>query len=122
MIGPDATATLDFALRRLSEVIATLSIYPQAMKKNLNLTGGLVFSQRVLLALTQAGVSREESYRLVQRNAMKAWEGEGDLLSMLRRDEQVLSRIPEAELATLFDFNHPIRHVDAIFRRVFADA
>ena len=119
MIGPDATVTLDFALARLTNVIANLVLYPEAIERNLNQMGGLVFSQRVLLALTQAGVSREDSYRLVQRNAMKVWGGEGDLLSMLTGDEEVTARIPLDTLKELFDLGYHTKNVDAIFKRVF---
>lgn len=122
MIGPDATITLDFALARLTSVIANLVIYPDAIDRNLNQMGGLVFSQRVLLALTQAGVSREDSYRLVQRNAMKVWEGQGDLLSILKQDDEVTARIPVPELTELFDLGYHTKHVDTIFRRVFGEA
>ena len=122
MIGPDATITLDFALARLTNVIANLVIYPDAIDRNLNQMGGLVFSQRVLLALTQAGVSREDSYRLVQRNAMKVWEGQGDLLSILKQDDEVTARIPVPELTELFDLGYHTKHVDTIFRRVFGEA
>jgi adenylosuccinate lyase len=119
MIGPDACVTLDFALARLTNVIANLVIYKDAIDRNLNQMGGLVFSQRVLLTLTQSGVSREDSYRLVQRNAMKVWEGEGDLLSMLKQDEEVTSRIPLDTLTSLFDLGYHTKHVDTIFKRVF---
>lgn len=122
MIGPDATITLDFALARLTNVIANLVIYPDAIDRNLNQMGGLVFSQRVLLALTQAGVSREDSYRLVQRNAMKVWDGQGDLLSILKQDDEVTARIPVPQLTELFDLGYHTKHVDTIFRRVFGEA
>ncbi len=119
MIGPDATVTLDFALARLTNVITNLVVYKDAVDRNLNQMGGLVFSQRVLLTLTQSGVSREDSYRLVQRNAMKVWDGEGDLLSMLKQDEEVTSRIPLDTLTDLFDLGYHTKHVDTIFKRVF---
>ncbi len=119
MIGPDATVTLDFALARLTNVIDKLVIYPDAIERNLNQMGGLVFSQRVLLALTQAGLSREDSYRLVQRNAMRVWDGEGDLLSNLRTDAEVTAALSEAQLEDLFDLGYHTKHVDTIFRRVF---
>ncbi|MFA7429867.1 MAG: adenylosuccinate lyase [Rhodospirillaceae bacterium] len=119
MIGPDATVTLDFALARLTNVIDKLVIYPDAIERNLNQMGGLVFSQRVLLALTQAGLSREDSYRLVQRNAMRVWDGEGDLLSNLRTDAEVTAALSEAQLSELFDLGYHTKHVDTIFRRVF---
>src|SRR5581483_5167796 len=119
MIGPDATVTLDFALARLTGIIDKLVVYPQNMKKNLDRLGGLVHSQRVLLALTQKGVAREDAYRLVQRNAMKVWAGEGDLLSLLKADKDVRKHLSEKELAENFDLNFHFAHVDTIFRRVF---
>jgi adenylosuccinate lyase len=122
MIGPDATVTLDFALARLTTVMAKLVIYPKTIEKTLNQMGGLVFSQRVLLALTQAGLSREDSYRVVQRNAMKVWDGEGDLLSLLKNDAEVTGRIDEATLDGLFDLGYHTKHVDTIFKRVFGAA
>jgi adenylosuccinate lyase len=119
MIGPDATVTLDFALARLTGIIDKLIVYPENMQKNLDRLGGLVHSQRVLLALTQKGVSREDAYRLVQRNAMKAWAGEGDLLSLLKADKDIRKHLSETELADNFDSNFHFAHVDTIFRRVF---
>ena len=120
-IGPDATITLDFALARLTGVIDKLLIYPERMEKNLNKMGGLVHSQRVLLALTQAGISREDSYRLVQRNAMKVWESDGQLslLELLKADPQVAAVISPAELEEKFDLGYHLKHVDTIFARVF---
>src|ERR1700685_1092736 len=105
MIGPDATVTLDFALARLAGIIDKLIVYPGNMLKNLDRAGGLVHSQRVLLALTQKGVSREEAYRLVQRNAMKAWAGEGDFLTLLKADKEVRKHLSEKELAENFDLD-----------------
>src|SRR5689334_2127064 len=122
MIGPDATVTLDFALVRLAGVIEKLIVYPDNMRKNLDQLGGLVHSQRVLLALTQKGVAREDAYRLVQRSAMKAWRGEGDLLSLLKADKDVGKHLSESELAHKFDVNFHFAHVDTIFRRVFGQA
>ncbi len=122
MIGPDATVTLDFALDRLAGIIDQLLVYPEAMKKNLEKLGGLVHSERVLLALVQKGLSREEAYKLVQRNAMKAWAGQGEFLDLLKHDPQVIQKIRESELEALFDFEHHVRHVDAIFKRVFGKA
>jgi adenylosuccinate lyase len=122
MIGPDATVTLDFALDRLAGIVEKLLIYPEAMKKNLEKQGGLVHSERVLLALVQKGLTREEAYKLVQRNAMKAWAGEGDFLGLLKRDPQVIQKIRESELEALFDLNHHLKHVDTIFKRVFGKA
>jgi adenylosuccinate lyase len=122
MIGPDATITLDFALARLTGVIDKLLIYPDNMRRNLDRLGGLVHSQRVLLALTQKGVSREDSYRLVQRNAMPVWRGEGDFLGLLKADPEVSAKLSEAELEELFDLGYHFKHVDTVFRRVFARA
>jgi adenylosuccinate lyase len=122
MIGPDATVTLDFALARLAGVIDKLIVYPENMRKNLERLGGLVHSQRVLLALTQKNVAREEAYRLVQRNAMKVWAGEGDLLSLLKADKDLRKHLSEAELKANFDFDFHFAHVDTIFRRVFGRA
>jgi adenylosuccinate lyase len=119
MIGPDATVTLDFALARLAGIIDKLIVYPENMQKNLDRLGGLVHSQRVLLALTQKGVTREDAYRLVQRNAMKAWAGEGDLLALLKADKDVRKHLTEAELADKFDLDFHFAHVDTIFGRVF---
>jgi adenylosuccinate lyase len=119
MIGPDATVTLDFALARLAGIVDKLIVYPENMQKNLDRLGGLVHSQRVLLALTQKGVTREDAYRLVQRNAMKAWAGEGDLLALLKADKDVRKHLTEAELADKFDLDFHFAHVDTIFRRVF---
>ena len=122
MIGPDATVTLDFALARLAGIVDKLIVYPENMQKNLDRLGGLVHSQRVLLTLTQKGVSREDAYRLVQRNAMKAWAGEGDLLALLKADKEVRKHLTETELAEKFDLNFHFAHVDTIFRRVFGRA
>lgn len=119
MIGPDATVTLDFALARLAGVVDKLLVYPQNMQKNLDRLGGLVHSQRVLLALTQKGVSREDAYRLVQRNAMPVWRGEGDFLQLLKKDAEVKARLSDAELEELFDLGYHLKHVDTIFKRVF---
>ncbi len=120
-IGPDATITLDFALARLTGVIDKLVVYPDAIAKNLNMMGGLVFSQRVLLALTQAGVSREDSYVYVQRNAMKVWNGGGQLLELLKQDKDVTAKLPIPQLESLFDMAFHTKHVDTIFKRVFGE-
>ena len=120
MIGPDATITLDFALVRLTNVIENLVVYPERMKANLDKLGGLVHSQRVLLALTQAGVSREDAYRLVQRNAMPVWRGEGKFLDLLKADEEVV--LSDADLEALFDLGYHFKHVDTIFNRVFGES
>jgi len=122
MIGPDATVTLDFALGRLAGVIDKLVVYPANMKKNLDLLGGLVHSQRVLLALTQKGAVREDAYRLVQRNAMKAWQGGGEFLTLLKADKDVRKYLSDKELSAHFDLDFHFAHVDAIFRRVFGRA
>jgi adenylosuccinate lyase len=122
MIGPDATVTLDFALIRLAGVIDKLVVYPQNMQKNLDRLGGLVHSQRVLLALTQKGVSREDAYRLVQRNAMPVWRGEGDFLKLLKKDAEVKAKLSAAELEELFDLGYHLKHVDTIYKRVFGTA
>ena len=121
-IGPDATIHLDFALRRLAGVIDKLLVYPENMQRNLDRLGGLIHSQRVLLALTQKGMSREESYAAVQRNAMPVWRGEGNFLDLLKRDKDVAALLSPAELESLFDLGYHTRHVDTIFRRVFGDA
>ena len=118
-IGPDATITLDFALARTTSVVDKLVIYKDAVERNLNMMGGLVFSQRVLLALTQAGVSREDSYVYVQRNAMKVWNEGGQLLDHLKSDKDVTAKIPAPDLEKLFDMGYHTKHVDTIFKRVF---
>ncbi|WP_132255703.1 adenylosuccinate lyase [Methylobacterium segetis] len=119
MIGPDATITLDFALARLTGVVDKLLIYPANMQKNLDRLGGLVHSQRVLLALTQAGLSREDSYRLVQRNAMPVWRGEGDFLTLLKADPEVTAALRPEQIEECFDLAYHFKHVDTIFERVF---
>jgi adenylosuccinate lyase len=119
MIGPDATVTLDFALARLTGVIDKLVVYPENMKKNLDRLGGLVHSQRVLIALTQKGVAREEAYKLVQRNAMQVWEGKGDFLTLLKADKDVRAKLTDKEIETNFDLAYHFKHVDTIFQRVF---
>ena len=119
MIGPDATITLDFALARLAGVVDKLLVYPENMRKNLDRLGGLIHSQRVLLALTQKGVSREDAYSLVQRNAMPVWRGEGDFLTLLKADRDVAKALSPAELEALFDLGYHLKHVDTIFARVF---
>jgi adenylosuccinate lyase len=121
-IGPDTTVTLDFALNRLAGVIEKLVIYPDNMLKNMNKFRGLVHSQRVLLALTQAGVSREDAYRLVQRNAMKVWEQGADFLEELLGDEEVRAALPEEVIREKFDLGYHTKHVDTIFARVFGTA
>ncbi|MBZ6380728.1 adenylosuccinate lyase [Sphingomonas sanguinis] len=122
-IGPDATITLDFALARLTGVIDKLVVYPARMEKNLNKMGGLVHSQRVLLALTQAGVSREDSYRLVQRNAMKVWESDGELslMELLKADADVTAALSVEEIEARFDLDYHYKNIDTIFARVFGE-
>ena len=120
MIGPDATITLDFALVRLTNVVENLVVYPDRMQANLDKLGGLVHSQRVLLALTQAGVSREDAYRLVQRNAMPVWRGEGQFLDLLKADKEVV--LSDEDLEALFDLGYHFKHVDTIFNRVFGES
>jgi adenylosuccinate lyase len=122
VIGPDATVTLDFALSRLAGVVEKLIVYPKNMLKNLDRLGGLIHSQRVLLALTQKGVAREDAYRLVQRNAMQVWEGKGDFLKLLKADKDVRKHLSEKELTKNFDLDFHFSHVDTIFRRVFGHA
>ena len=121
MIGPDATVTLDFALNRLAGVVDKLVVYPENMQKNLDRLGGLVHSQRVLIALTQKGVAREDAYRLVQRNAMKVWNGEGDFLTLLKADKEVTAKLSDKEIEANFDLGYHFKHVDTIFKRVFED-
>ncbi|WAC23393.1 adenylosuccinate lyase [Blastomonas sp. SL216] len=120
-IGPDATITLDFALARLTGVVDKLLVYPERMQKNLDKMGGLVHSQRVLLALTQAGVSREDAYRLVQRNAMRVWESDGalSLLELLKADAEVTAALSAEEIEEKFNLDYHFKHVDTIFARVF---
>ena len=122
MIGPDATVTLDFALNRLAGVIEKLIVYPEKMQRNVDKLGGLIHSQRVLLALTQKGVSREDSYAWVQRNAMPVWRGQGDFLVLLKADADITRVLPALELEALFDLGYHLKHVDTIFRRVFGAA
>jgi adenylosuccinate lyase len=122
MIGPDATATLDFALARLAGVIDKMMVYPDAMQANLDKLHGLVFSQRVLLALTQAGMSREDAYRTVQRHAMDAWKGQGEFLDLLKGDPEVARHLEGAALTDLFDMAYHTKHVDTVFIRVFGEA
>jgi adenylosuccinate lyase len=120
MIGPDATVTLDFALNRLAGVVDKLIVYPANMQKNLDKLGGLVHSQRVLIALTQKGVAREDAYRLVQRNAMKVWNGESsDFLGLLKADKDVRAALSDKEIEANFDLGYHFKHVDTIFKRVF---
>jgi adenylosuccinate lyase len=121
-MGPDATVTLDFALVRLAGLIDKLLVYPANMQKNLDRLGGLVHSQRVLLALTQKGASREDAYKLVQRNAMPVWRGEGDFLQLLKKDAEVKKYLRDAEIEEQFDLGYHLKHVDTIFKRVFGES
>src|SRR5579864_1464530 len=122
MMGPDATVTLDFALNRLAGLIDKLLIYPANMQKNLDRLAGLVHSQRLLLALTQKGASREDAYRLVQRNAMPVWRGEGDFQALLKKDAEVKKYLTDAEIEEQFDLGYHLKHVDTIFKRVFGES
>ena len=119
MIGPDATVTLDFALDRLTGIVDKLLVYPENMKRNLETLGGLPHSERVLLALVKKGLTREAGYKLVQRNAMKAWHGEGDFAKLLKADADVMAKLSAAEIDSIFDLGHHLRYVDTIFERVF---
>jgi len=121
VLAPDTTIALDFALARLTGMMDKLVVYPEQMRRNLDALGGLVDSQRVLLALTQAGMSREESYQAVQRNAMPAWRGEGNFLDLLKADREVAAHLAPEALEALFDEGYHIKHVDTIFRRVFGE-
>src|SRR5437867_3164329 len=122
MMAPDATVTLDFALNRLAGVVEKLVVYPANMQKNLDRLGGLIHSQRLLTVLTQKGCSREDSYRLVQRNAMPVWRGEGDFQTLLKKDPEVKKYLTDTEIAEQFDLGYHFKHVDTIFRRVFGAA
>jgi adenylosuccinate lyase len=119
MIGPDATVTLDFALARLADVIDKLIVYPENMKRNLDQLNGLVYSGEVLLALTGKGISREDAYRLVQKNAMPVWEGKGNFRQLLEADPEVSKLMSKAEIEKCFDPGPHLAHIDAIFKRVF---
>ena len=119
MIAPDATVTLDFALVRLAGLVEKLLIYPANMQKNLDRRGGLIHSQRLLIALTQKGCSREDAYKLVQRNAMPVWRGEGDFQALLKKDTDVKKYLSDAEISEQFDLGYHFKHVDTIFKRVF---
>ncbi|MEO6378585.1 MAG: adenylosuccinate lyase, partial [Caulobacteraceae bacterium] len=121
-IAPDSTIHLDFALRRLASVMERLVIYPENMLKNLDRLGGLVHSQRVMLALTQKGVSREAAYAAVQRNAMTVWRGEAQFLDLLKADPDVRPHLMDTELGELFDLGYHFKHVDTVFARVFGAA
>jgi adenylosuccinate lyase len=122
MIAPDATVTLDFALNRLAGLIEKLLIYPENMLKNMDRLGGLIHSQRLLIALTQKGASREDAYKLVQRNAMPVWRGHGDFQTLLKKDPEVKKYLSDAEISEQFDLGYHLKHVDTIFKRVFGQA
>jgi adenylosuccinate lyase len=122
MIGPDATVTLDFALHRLAGVVEKLVVYPEKMRENLDSLGGLHNSQRVLLKLTQAGVSREDAYRLVQRNAMESWQSGKSFQELLKADPEVTGPLGEEAIDALFDIGYHMKHVETIFARVFGAA
>jgi adenylosuccinate lyase len=119
VIGPDATIALDFALARMTNVIDKLVVYPGNMRRNLDRLGGVIDSQRVLIALTKKGMAREEAYRVVQRNAMKAWQGESDFATLLKADPAVRDKLTDKEIAASFNLKYHLKHVDTIFRRVF---
>jgi len=119
IICPDSTILLDYMLNRLTRVLENLVVYPENMRKNLDLTGGLFYSQQVMLALTGRGISREEAYRLVQRNAMKVWNQGGTLQERLREDAEVMALLPAGIMDGLFDLKHHLQHVDTIYQRVF---
>jgi adenylosuccinate lyase len=122
VIGPDATVTLDFALGRMAGIIDKLVVYPESMQRNLDRLGGLVDSQRLLIALTNKGVAREDAYRLVQRNAMQAWRDDKDFATLLKADPDVRAKLSDKEIAASFDLKYHLKHVDTIFRRVFGKA
>ena len=117
-IGPDATITMDFALNRLNNVIENMVVYPDNMMKNLEKFNGLVFSQRVLLSLTQKDISREDSYLMVQRNSMKVWNGEGTFYELIKKDEEICSILSDDEIDDIFDLNYHLKHIEEIFQRV----
>jgi adenylosuccinate lyase len=119
VIGPDATIALDFALNRLAGMVDKLVVYPDRMRKNLDALGGVIHSQRVMLALTQKGMSREDAYAAVQRNAMQAWSEHGDFGALLKQDGKVTAHLKPAEIDQLFDLGYHLKHVDTIFERVF---
>jgi adenylosuccinate lyase len=122
MIGPDSTATLDFALTRLTGIVDKLVVYPKTMRENLDRLGGLVHSQRVLIALTQKGMAREDAYKLVQKHAMKAWRDGADFQTLLKADPKVKKLLKPKEIAANFDLKYHLKHVDTIFKRVFGKA
>ncbi len=117
-IGPDATITLDFALNRLTNVVENMVVYPENMMKNLEKFNGLVFSQRVLLSLTQKNISREDSYSMVQRNSMKVWKEEGSFYDLIKADKEISSILSDEEIDDIFDLNYHLKQVETIFKRV----
>jgi adenylosuccinate lyase len=117
-IGPDATITLDFALNRLTNVVENMVVYPENMMKNLEKFNGLVFSQRVLLSLTQKNISREDSYSMVQRNSMKVWNEEGSFYDLIKADKEISSILSDEEIDDIFDLNYHLKQVETIFKRV----
>jgi len=117
-IGPDATITLDFALNRLTNVVENMVVYPENMMKNLEKFNGLVFSQRVLLSLTQKNISREDSYSMVQRNSMKVWNEEGSFYDLIKADKEISSILSKEEIDDIFDLNYHLKQVETIFKRV----
>ena len=117
-IGPDATITMDFALNRLNNVVENMVVYPDNMMKNLEKFNGLVFSQRVLLALTQKDISREDSYLMVQRNSMKVWNDEGTFYDLIKKDKEICSILSDDEIDDIFDLNYHLKHIEEIFQRV----
>ncbi|HXW25985.1 MAG TPA: adenylosuccinate lyase, partial [Xanthobacteraceae bacterium] len=119
VIGPDATIALDFALTRMADVIDKLVVYPENMRRNLDRLGGVIDSQRVLIALTKKGVAREDAYRMVQRNAIKAWREDKDFAALLKADPDIRAKLSDKEIAASFDLKYHLKHVDTIFRRVF---
>src|SRR5258708_36018292 len=122
MVAAEGRVMLDFGLNRLAGLIDKLLIYPENMMKNLDRLGGLIHSQRLLIALTQKGASREDAYRLVQRNAMPVWRGEGDFETLLKKDAEVKKYLSDAEISEQFDLGYHLKHVDTIFKRVFGEA
>jgi adenylosuccinate lyase len=121
IIGPDSTILLDYMLARLTRVLDRLTVYPENMRRNLGLTGGLFFSQQVMLALARKGLSREDAYRLVQRNAMRAWSEGSQLQELLQQDPEVTQHLDSEDLAAIFDINYHLKHVDTIFSQVFGE-
>jgi len=122
VIGPDSTILVHYMLRKMTGLVQKMIVYPKNMKKNLELTGGLCYSQTVLLALVRKGLTREEAYQLVQRNAMRAWEGKGSFLSLLKRDSKIKKHLSGKELGQVFNLKTQLKNVDKIFKRIFKNA